>query len=188
MTVVIILHDICDNSPTCVRSFAKVQCHRHAFILHDICDNSPTCVRSFAKVEYHSSRIHRQDPNQGVPKSVLWIRIRSDPKFLAGSWSGYRSGKNHCGSGHLRIRKKFEVKLLLKTDKILEFFNKNAQYKNFNFFSSKKVYILSFSTWDTHKTAGNTKVKSMLRILEKIHVGSETASGSETNRKVGSGS
>ncbi len=24
MTVVIILHDICDNSPTCVRSFAKV--------------------------------------------------------------------------------------------------------------------------------------------------------------------
>jgi hypothetical protein len=29
MTVVIILHDICDNSPTCVRSFAKVEYHRH---------------------------------------------------------------------------------------------------------------------------------------------------------------
>jgi hypothetical protein len=34
---------------------------------------------------------------------------------------------------------------------------------------------------------GNTKVKFMLRILEKIHVGSLTGSGSERNRKVGSG-
>jgi hypothetical protein len=33
MTVVIILHDICDNSPTCVRSFAKVEYHGHAFIV-----------------------------------------------------------------------------------------------------------------------------------------------------------
>jgi hypothetical protein len=35
---------------------------------------------------------------------------------------------------------------------------------------------------------GNTIVKFVLRILEKIHVRSETGSGSETNCKLGSGS
>jgi hypothetical protein len=54
-------------------------------ILHDICDNSPTCVRSFAKVEYHGHAFIVRKRTQGVPKSVLWIRIRSDRKLLAGS-------------------------------------------------------------------------------------------------------
>jgi hypothetical protein len=39
-------------------------------------------------------------------KTVVWIRIRSDPKLLEGS------GKNHSRSGQLRIRNEFEVKLL----------------------------------------------------------------------------
>jgi hypothetical protein len=40
--------------------------------------------------------------------AVLWIRIRSDPKLLAGS------EKNHFGfgSGQLRIQNEFEIKLL----------------------------------------------------------------------------
>jgi hypothetical protein len=34
----------------------------------------------------------------------------------------------------------------------------------------------------THLKGGNTKLKVMLRILEKIHVRSETGSGSETEK------
>ncbi len=37
----------------------------------------------------------------------VWIRIRSDPKQLAGSGSG-----TYSGSGQLRILNEFEVKLL----------------------------------------------------------------------------
>jgi hypothetical protein len=42
----------------------------------------------------------------------------------------------------------------------------------------------------THLQGRNTKVKFTSRILEQIYVGSETGfgAGSETNRKVGSGS
>jgi hypothetical protein len=49
---------------------------------------------------------------------VLWIRIRSDPKLLAGS----ESGKNHSGSEseQLRILNEFEVKLLWK---LVNFYN-----------------------------------------------------------------
>ncbi len=40
--------------------------------------------------------------------------------------------KNHSGSGQLRIRNEFEVKLLWKTDNIWQFLNKTAQFKNTN--------------------------------------------------------
>ncbi len=43
---------------------------------------------------------------------------------------GYGSEKKHSGSGQLRIRNEFEVKLPRKTDKIWQFLNKNAQFKN----------------------------------------------------------
>jgi hypothetical protein len=58
-----------------------------------------------------------------------------DPKFLAGSGSG----KNHSGSEseELRILNEFEVKLLWKTGKILQFLHKNAQFKHINSFLSK---------------------------------------------------
>jgi hypothetical protein len=47
-----------------------------------------------------------------------------NPKLLAGSGSEYGSGKNHSGSEKPRIRNGFEVKLLLKTDKISQFLKK----------------------------------------------------------------
>ncbi len=55
--------------------------------------------------------------------TVLWIRIRLDPKFLAGS------GKSPSGSGtkQLWIRNEIEVKLLKKTNTIWQSLNENAQ-------------------------------------------------------------
>jgi hypothetical protein len=47
-------------------------------------------------------------------QSVLWIRIRSDPIFLV----------------------EVELKLLGKTNTILQSLNKNAQFRNINFFLS----------------------------------------------------
>ncbi len=101
---------------------------------------------------------------------VLWIRIRirSDPNFLAGS--GYGSGKYHSGSRQLRIRNEFELKLLWKTDKIWQYFNKNAQFENVNSFLSKQNYLKSIYLVIiynlTHLQDGNTKVKFMIRLLE----------------------
>ncbi len=72
-------------------------------------------------------------------------------------------------------------------------FSTNVQFKNINSFLSKKysrkklAYLVKISNL-THLQDGNTKVKFMSRILEKIHVGSEKGSGSETNWKVESGS
>jgi hypothetical protein len=40
-----------------------------------------------------------------------------DPKLLAGY--GYGTGKNHFGSGQLRIRNEFKVKTSLKSTKML---------------------------------------------------------------------
>jgi hypothetical protein len=82
----------------------------------------------------------------------------------------------------------FDTKLLCK---IWQFLNKNAQYKNVNNFlstkNSLKAYTFMFNLTNLHDENGNTNVKFMSRILEKIHVGSETGSGSwygfEANRK-----
>ncbi len=62
----------------------------------------------------------------------------------------------------------------------------NAQFKNIKSYLSKNIpleslYLVTMSNL-THLQDRNKKVKFMSRILEKIHV------GSETNGKVGSGS
>jgi hypothetical protein len=59
--------------------------------------------------------------------AVLFIRIRSDQKLIAGSGYGYGSGKNSSGSVHLRIRNAFEVILFSvfwKSDKVDDFSKK----------------------------------------------------------------
>jgi len=52
-----------------------------------------------------------QWPDRVDPDPVLWIRIRSDPKLLAGSGSGSRSGKNSFGSGSRQPGSEMEWKL-----------------------------------------------------------------------------
>jgi hypothetical protein len=69
----------------------------------------------------------------------------------------------------------------------------NKQFKNIHSFFSKNVtkslFLVTICNL-THLQDGNTKVKFMLRILEKIHVGFLTGSGygsgSETIWKIGS--
>ncbi len=104
------------------------------------------------------------DPNPvgSKPSSRVRIRIRIRKKL-------YR----------IRIRaapdqKWIEVKLLWKTDKIWQFLNKNAQLKNFSVkkISPKNLYLVTMSNL-AHLQDGNTNVKFMSRILEKIHVGSD---------------
>jgi hypothetical protein len=104
--------------------------------------------------------------------------VRSDPKLLGGSGCE----KNHSGSGpeqQLRIRNEFEVKLY-------------AQFKNMNSFLSKKysskklISRLNEQPNMLTRQEYKSKIYRMSRILEQIYVGSETGSGSETNRKVGS--
>jgi hypothetical protein len=53
-----------------------------------------------------------------------------DPKCLTGSGSVYGSGKNHSGSGQLRIRNEFEVKLLRKLIKFDTFSTKMPKMLN----------------------------------------------------------
>jgi hypothetical protein len=68
-----------------------------------------------AKMTATSSALYTHRSNAVLSRVV--DPDRSDPKLLAESGSG--SGENHSrsGSGQLRIRNKFEVKLLCKTDK-----------------------------------------------------------------------
>ncbi len=42
------------------------------------------------------------------------------------------SEKNHYETGQLRLRNEFGAKLLLKTDRSLQFLNENAQFENIN--------------------------------------------------------
>ncbi len=91
------------------------------------------------------------------PEAVLGIRIR---KHLARSGYEYGSGKNHSGSGNgqLRIRNKFEVKLLLQ----------KCSIQIYKFVFVKKIFLKSL-----YLVIICHLVKFMLRILEKIPVGSE---------------
>ncbi len=115
----------------------------------------------------------------------IWIRIWSDQKLLAGSGSE----KHHSGSGQLWIRNEFEKRKeysgkLIKFDYFsrkmvnlklqVPFYQKN--------FPNKLIQYIVIVCNLTHLQDGNTKEKFMLRILEKINV------GSETNWKVRSGS
>ncbi len=105
---------------------------------------------------------------------------------LAGS--RYGSGKIIPDPVQLRNRNKIEVKLFWNTHKIWQFLNKNARFKNIiSFFFMKSLHLVIVGNLK-HLQDGNTKLKSMLKILEKNHVGSGTGSGhvSETNWKVGS--
>ncbi len=96
--------------------------------------------------------------------------------------SGSVDNNSGSGSGQLRIRNEFEVKLLWKTDKICQFLKKNAQFKKNSFFSwkisLKSLYFVIMCNL-AHLQDGITKVKFVLRILYKIPVGS--GYGSETN-------
>jgi hypothetical protein len=40
--------------------------------------------------KHRFSRVKEAERNRPIVASVLWIQIRSDPKLLAGSGSGYR--------------------------------------------------------------------------------------------------
>ncbi len=110
---------------------------------------------------------------------MLWIRIRvwSDPKLLAGSGSG----KNHSESEmNLKLNNYRYEKLII--------FDISRQKCSIKKYFPKK--LISRHNLKPNTQDGNTKVKFTLRILEKIHVGSGTGSGSwsETTWKVGSGS
>jgi hypothetical protein len=65
---------------------------------------------------------------------------------------------------------------VVDSDKIWQFFNKNAKFKTIYSFikknSLKSLFLVIISSL-THLQNGNTKIKFMLIILEKIHVGSE---------------
>jgi hypothetical protein len=97
----------------------------------------------------------------GGEVEVLWIRIRMDPKLLA----GHGSGKNHSGSGQLRIQNEFEVNY---SEKLIKFLNKNAQLKTINSFLSKKIPTKLISN---HNMQSNTlkrrkyKSKIYMRII-----------------------
>ncbi len=100
-------------------------------------------------------------------KAVLWIRIRSDPKLLAGS--GYGSWKIIVDPG----RSGFEMnwsKTALKSEKIWLFLNKNSQFKNINFFLSIKNFtqqLISCHNMQSYRLKeGKAKVKFTLRIFE----------------------
>jgi hypothetical protein len=72
-------------------------------------------------------------------------------------------------------------KLIWKTDVIWQFLNKNTQLKKYKFLC-KKISLISLDLDIicnlTNLQDKKTKVKFMLRILEKIYVRWETGSGS----------
>jgi hypothetical protein len=79
----------------------------------------------------------------------------------------------------MNLKSNYSEKLLKLTNS-----QQNAQFKNKNSFSSKNFFLKSFYLAIicnlTHLQDGNINLlmlKFMLRILEKIHVGSETGSG-----------
>jgi hypothetical protein len=79
--------------------------------------------------------------------------------------------KDHYGSGQLRIRNEFEIKLLLKTDKIRQFLNKNAQFKDINSFLSTKISLETLQPNTLTRRENNGKIYVN---LIKDHVGFET--------------
>jgi hypothetical protein len=76
------------------------------------------------KVKHKERASRREERSKG--RAVLWIRIRSGPKFLAGSGSGSGSGKYYFKSVQLWIRNEW----LADTFTI---YQQNAQFKNLIF-------------------------------------------------------
>ena len=86
----------------------------------------------------------------------------------------------------IRIRNESEVKIFWKTDKIWQFLNENAQYKNIKSFLSKIISLKSFILLQSNTfTRRDYKGKNYVKNIRKTHVGSETGSGSESRYRSG---
>ncbi len=111
-------------------------------------------------------------------QSVLWIRIRTDPKLLAGSGSGKTNPDPDISESEINLKQNYSKKLI----KIKLFLNKMFNLKNVNSFfleinPLKSLYLVVIRNL-THLQDGNSKVKFVLKIVETIHVGSEIGSRS----------
>jgi hypothetical protein len=91
-------------------------------------------------------------------KSVLWIRIRSDPKLFAGSGSQVGSEKNHFGSGSGQPLSGMNLKQNF-SDKIHNFSTRLSTYKFPYNLQGARGIAARFSKWSPASTVSPIMTK-----------------------------